>query len=67
MGFKDHIWSQIGGARREREGRAKKRRGRGRRRREEEKEESSQRYGFYDLCMELGIDLNGYMFVGCGL
>ena len=24
-------------------------------------------YGFYDFCMELGIDLNGYVFVGCGL
>ena len=24
-------------------------------------------YGFYDFRMELGIDLNRYMFVGCGL
>ena len=45
-----------------------KRRGRGRE--EEEKKRSSrknQRYGSYDFCMELGIDLNRYMLwvVGC--
>ena len=33
----------------------------------EEPSKAQLRYGFYDLCMELGTDLNGYMFVGCGL
>ena len=55
--------------RREREGERKreKKRKRKRRRREEEVKPKSKRYGFYDFCMELGIDLNRYMFVGCGL
>ena len=68
MGFKDHIWSQIGGTRREKKGRERERaKGEKKRKKMEESRSRPTRYGFYDLCMELGIDLNGYMFVGCGL
>ena len=66
MGFKTNLVSFL-----RNQNRRERRRGRGRE--EEEKigrmreVQQAKRYGSYDFCMELGIDLNRYMFVGCGL
>ena len=55
MGFKDPNWCRFG--------KGEKREGRGRRRREEEEGEIKPRYGTWDFCVELILDMDHMNFV----